>query len=136
MNKMFVIIIAAVVFAVALALVFVLGSKKASFESVSPEAFSSQLADEPGAQLVDVRTAEEYAEAHLPAAVNIDVKQEDFLAKAQSKLDAGRTVFVYCRSGRRSKDAAAQLAKAGYRVVDMNGGILEWMQKGLETTQE
>ncbi len=136
MNKMFVIIIAAVVFAVALALVFVLGSKKASFESVSPEAFSSQLADEPGAQLVDVRTAEEYAEAHLPAAVNIDVKQEDFLAKAQSQLDPGRTVFVYCRSGRRSKDAAAQLAKAGYRVVDMNGGILEWMQKGLETTQE
>ncbi len=136
MNKMFVIIIAAVVFAVALALVFVLGSKKASFESVSPEAFSSQLADEPGAQLVDVRTAEEYAEAHLPAAVNIDVKQEDFLVKAQSQLDAGRTVFVYCRSGRRSKDAAAQLAKVGYRVVDMNGGILEWMQKGLETTQE
>ena len=136
MNKMFVIIIAAVVFAIALALVFVLGSKKASFESVSPEAFSSQLANEPGAQLVDVRTAEEFAEAHLPAAVNIDVKQEDFLAKAQSQLDAGRTVFVYCRSGRRSKDAAAQLAKAGYRVVDMNGGILEWMQKGLETTQE
>ncbi len=136
MNKMFVIIIAAVVFAVALAFVFGLGSKKASFESVSPETFSSQLADEPSAQLVDVRTAEEYAEAHLPAAVNIDVKQEDFLVKAQSQLDAGRTVFVYCRSGRRSKDAAAQLAKVGYRVVDMNGGILEWMQKGLETTQE
>ena len=136
MKKMFVFIIAAVVFAVAFILAFVLGSKKADFESVSPEVFSSRLATESGAQLVDVRTAEEFAEAHLPAAVNIDVKQDDFLSKAKAQLDAGRTVFVYCRSGRRSKDAAAQLAKAGFKVVDMNGGILEWSEKGLETTQE
>ena len=57
MNKMFVFIIAAVVFAVAFILAFVLGSKKADSESVSPEVFSSRLATESGAQLVDVRTA-------------------------------------------------------------------------------
>lgn len=136
MNRIIALAVAAVVFVIAFALVFVLGSRKARFESVSPEAFSSLLAEDADAQLVDVRTAEEYAESHLPGAVNIDVKQDDFLAKAHSQLASGRTVFVYCRSGRRSKDAAAQLAKVGYKVVDMNGGILEWAQKGLETTQE
>ena len=136
MNKMFVISIAVVALAVALALVVVLGSKKTSFESVSPEVFSSRMSEGTDVQLVDVRTAEEFAEGHLAGAINVDVKQADFLSKAQSQLDADKTVFVYCRSGRRSADAAGQLAKVGYKVVDMSGGILEWMEKGLETTKE
>ena len=128
--------LAAVAFVAALLLVFVLGSRQEDFESVAPEEFSSQLAEEAEAQLVDVRTAEEFAEGHLPNAVNIDVKQSDFLQQAQSRLVPGRTVFVYCRSGRRSADAAGQLARAGYEVVNMSGGILEWSQKGLPTTRE
>ena len=133
---MLVLVLAAVAFVVALLLVFVLGLRHEDFESVAPEEFSSQLAEEAEAQLVDVRTAEEFAEGHLPNAVNIDVKQSDFLQQAQSRLVPGRTVFVYCRSGRRSADAAGQLARVGYRVVNMSGGILEWSQKGMPTTQE
>ena len=136
MNRMLVFVIAAVAFVVAFILVFVLGYKKSGFESVSPEAFSSRLSEQADVQLVDVRTAEEFAEGHLNGAVNIDVKQADFLSEAQSLLDAGKPVFVYCRSGRRSADAADRLTKAGYRAVNMSGGILGWTEKGLPTTRE
>ncbi|MBQ7181590.1 MAG: rhodanese-like domain-containing protein [Bacteroidaceae bacterium] len=133
---MLVIVIAAVVFAVAFVLVFVLNAEKSGFESVPPEVFSSRLSEQADVQLVDVRTTQEFSEGHLIGAINVDVKQADFLSEAQSRLDAARPVFVYCRSGRRSADAAGQLAKAGYKVVNMSGGILEWSQKGLPTTKE
>ena len=57
MNRMLVFVIAAVAFVVAFILVFVLGYKKSGFESVSPEVFSSRLAEQADVQLVDVRTA-------------------------------------------------------------------------------
>ena len=136
MNRMLVFVIAAVAFVVAFVLVFVLGLKKPGFESVSPEVFSNRLSEQADVQLVDVRTAQEFAEGHLDGALNVDVKQADFLSEAQSLLDAARPVYVYCRSGRRSADAAGQLAKAGYKVVDMSGGILGWTELGLPTTKE
>jgi len=63
--------------------------------------------------------------------VNIDVKSDDF-DKQITTLDVSRPVAVYCRSGRRSKVAAARLSKAGYEVIELNNGILSWPGK-LET---
>lgn len=86
-------------------------------------------------QLVDVRTEDEYNEGHLSfdGVKNIDMKQPDFINRAEEELDKGKTVAVYCRSGRRSADAARQLAECGFKVIDLKGGILEWQQRGKAT---
>ena len=51
---------------------------------------------------------------------------EDFIDLAISSLDRKRTVAVYCRSGRLSKTAAGELAKEGFKVVELEGGFLGW----------
>ncbi len=81
-------------------------------------------------QLIDVRSANEYAEGHIAHAANIDALQNDFLAKAQRSLSKKKPAYVYCRSGKRSMMAANKLAKAGYKVINLRGGILEWMDAG------
>ena len=94
------------------------------FSSLEVDAFGAEI-QKPGVQLVDVRTPAEYDSAHIPGAINIDVMADDFEQNIQV-LSKKHTVAVYCRSGRRSKTAAEILAKAGYRVVELNGGILSW----------
>ena len=81
-------------------------------------------------QLVDARTAAEFAEGHIDGAVNIDVLQPDFLRKAKAQLSRERPVGIYCRSGKRSMMGAEKLRKAHFKVVNLHGGILEWQQAG------
>ena len=81
---------------------------------------------EDGAQLVDVRTYDEFDENRIEGALNIDVQKSGFIEKADSLLDKNKKVAVYCRSGRRSKKAVDLLRKAGYEAYDLDGGILEW----------
>ena len=107
------------------------GSQK--FTTLSPDEFQTTVADK-NIQLVDVRTAEEYAEQHIPGAVNIDVYAEDCIEQCKAKLGASRPVAVYCRSGKRSASAAAQLRKAGFKdVLNLDGGILGWLNAGKPT---
>ncbi|MBO7169202.1 MAG: rhodanese-like domain-containing protein [Rikenellaceae bacterium] len=94
------------------------------FTSLDVDAIGAEI-QKPGVQIVDVRTPAEYDSAHIPGAINIDVTADDFEQNIQV-LSKKHTVAVYCRSGRRSKTAAEILAKAGYRVVELNGGILSW----------
>ena len=98
--------------------------KKSDFESVDAVRFAKHIAT-PGVQIVDVRTAAEFSEGHIPAAVNMDVNSPEFDAQIAT-LDKGRGVALYCRSGRRSKIAAQRVVAAGYRVVELDGGILSW----------
>lgn len=102
----------------------IFGCNAKGFVSVDAEKFARRIA-ESGVQLVDVRTAEEYAEGHIPNAVNIDVSSPDFVEKV-SALDKKRTVALYCRSGRRSKRAAEQVVSLGFEVVELDGGIISW----------
>ncbi len=75
--------------------------------------------------LVDVRTAEEYAEKHIPGALNIPNEE---IGTEQPELlpDKASPVMVYCRSGRRSADAASKLAAMGYTMIYDLGGINDW----------
>lgn len=85
-------------------------------------------------QLVDVRTPEEYAESHIPGSINIDVKNEErFPALVDSLLVPNQKVAVYCRSGRRSRTAADILVKKGFKVYNLDKGILNWIEKGRKT---
>ena len=77
-----------------------------------------QYRNTPGDILLDVRTPEEYRDGHLPGAKNLPLDRLDTIAEP-----AGSPLFVYCRSGARSAQAKARLARAGYSVTDL-GGLL------------
>lgn len=104
-------------------------------ETVPAAVFENDLKTKPG-QLIDVRSSEEYAEGHLRGAINIDVQEPDFQAEASSQLEKDKPVYVYCRSGRRSLLAGEMLAKDGYTVVDLDGGILGWEKAGLPIVKD
>lgn len=111
--------------ALVVAAIFVLSAcKKSTFVSVDAARFAEEITRK-GVQIVDVRTAAEFADGHIPGAVNIDVNSPDF-AQQIAKLNTSKTVALYCRSGRRSKIAAEKVTAAGYKVVELDGGILSW----------
>lgn len=77
-------------------------------------------------QLVDVRTPAEFHQGHIKSATNIDVSSGDFEAKIGS-LDKSKPVYVYCRSGHRSRMAARKMEQAGFTLIyDLKGGINSW----------
>jgi len=100
--------------------------QKNAYRIVDAEHFSHALRN-PDVIALDVRTAAEYAEYHIPGIyLNIDVLKDDFTEKVQASIPAGSTVAIHCRSGRRSKTAADILLGLGYRVIELGGGINEW----------
>ena len=94
------------------------------FKSVDIDEFKTEISKS-DVQLVDVRTAQEYSEGHIPGAMNIDVNAPDFEEKIKA-LDKKENVAIYCRSGRRSKMAANKLTAAGFKVIELNTGFLSW----------
>ena len=94
------------------------------FKSVDIDEFKTEISKS-DVQLVDVRTAKEYSEGHIPGAMNIDVNAPDFEEKIMV-LDKKENVAIYCRSGRRSKLAANKLTAAGFKVIELNTGFLSW----------
>lgn len=94
-------------------------------EVLPPTAFHATL-EKSDAQLIDVRTPEEFNKQHLAGAVNIDINSSDFKTRVVS-LDKSRPVMVYCLSGGRSAKAASYLQQQGFKTVyDLQGGILQW----------
>jgi rhodanese-related sulfurtransferase/enterochelin esterase-like enzyme len=96
--------------------------------SQTNEEFAATIAKE-DVQIVDVRSSEEFAERHLPNALNIDFQKDDFIEKALSMLDKKRPVAVYCMKGIRSKLAGKKLAKEGYTVFELDNGLGKWKPK-------
>ena len=93
---------------------------------LSVDAFETKLQQTPTAQLVDVRTPSEFANGHLPNALNLDYRNATFEARV-AKLDKAKPVFVYCLSGGRSAAAAQSLRAQGFvAVYDMQGGFAKW----------
>lgn len=80
-------------------------------------------------QFIDVRTPEEYAAGHADRARNIPL---DELATNLDKIEKNEPVYLICKSGRRSMDAADILVKAGFsQAISIKGGMNEWEAKGL-----
>ena len=103
-------------------------AKAEGFKSVGVEEFEQAIADTSAIRL-DVRTADEYAEGHIAGARNMDVLRSDF-ASNTSQLSKDKTVCLYCRSGNRSKKAAAILSRQGYNVIELSTGYKGWVNKG------
>ena len=80
------------------------------------------------AYLLDVRRADEYAAGHLPGAALLDVTDSVAFARGVEQLDKEKNIYIYCRSGRRSRKAADILTAKGFKVTDMQGGYNAWKE--------
>ena len=101
-----------------------------NFENAEVQEFAELIADS-NVVVLDVRTAAEFAEGHIQGAVLIDQGQSDFMEKAKATLPTDKTIAVYCRSGRRSANAAGRLADVGYKCVNLKGGIMAWKKANM-----
>lgn len=108
--------------------------KSGDVRVVSPqEVYDAVYSADTNVQLVDVRTQEEFGVNHLKNAQNICVTNDDFEEKVKT-LDKNKPVYVYCRKGVRSAKAAHILKEMGFKkVYDLEGGITNWEDKGMET---
>lgn len=95
-----------------------------------------ELMQRPNVFLLDVRTEEEFAEGHIEGAMIIDQKESDFVEKVKAQIPKDKIIAIYCRSGRRSSNAAERLATLGYKSVNLKGGIIEWREAGLPVTTD
>ena len=107
--------------------------KAQNVNNLSAEAFADALT--PETHLLDVRTAEDFDAGHLRGADNIDWFHAGFVDSVKAKYGQDKPIYLYCRSGRRSADAAGKLAKAGYTVYNMLGGYQAWTEAGREVTR-
>ena len=106
--------------------------QKVEYKNLTSAQFE-ELIKSPNVQLVDVRTLAEHMEGHIPGSLNVNVKDEEgFPTAVDELLDKGREVAVYCRSGRRSRTAAELLVKKGFKVYNLDKGILNWIEEGRE----
>ena len=95
------------------------------YHRISPEEAKQQIDTEPDLVLLDVRTPAEYQERHIPGARL--VPNETITDQLIAGVPVEAKILVYCRTGRRSEDAAKKLLAMGYRqVYDMAGGIVKW----------
>jgi len=80
--------------------------------------------------LIDVRTPKEYADYHIPGAKMIDYKNDNFKTEFE-KLDKKVPVLIYCRSGGRSGRAMKVLEKMGFKVYNLDHGMIDWRKHGM-----
>ena len=123
-------ILAAFLFIAVVAWAMSRGIDDDGFPNLGVEAFETFIAQHDSTTILDVRTPAEFAEGHLPGAKLIDVNSSDFMVIALKTLPQNKPVAVYCRSGRRSANAARMLTEAGWRVANLKGGYLAWTAEG------
>lgn len=107
-----------------------------SIDTLAPQAFIKQAKADTTAIILDVRTPEEYKEEHLAGAQQLDFLNSEAFDAGIKLLDKSHTYYVYCRSGKRSHNACIKMKKQGFKVFDMEGGILNWKKLGMPTTKE
>lgn len=118
-----------------------LGSTGCSAQSdginvLSPKDFIKQAKADTTAIILDVRTPGEYKEEHLAGAQQLDFLNTSVFDAGIKLFDKSHTYYVYCRSGKRSHHACIKMQKQGFKVFDMEGGILNWKKLGMPTTKK
>ena len=96
-----------------------------SYRQISMEEAVKMMKNEKNYIILDVRRADEFAEGHIPGAINI-ANELIGTEEIPELPDKTQLILVYCRSGRRSKEASEKLVKLGYTNIVEFGGILDW----------
>ena len=105
------------------------GQTTDKIQTVNKQVFAEKIKTTPNSQILDVRTPEEFKEGHIDNALNIDWLGDHFVQDAE-KLDKDKPVFVYCRSGKRSKAASDKLQEMGFKTIyNLDGGYISWSTK-------
>lgn len=78
--------------------------------------------------LIDVRTPDEFNAGHIENAININFYDENFVDQI-NELKTDKTLYLYCRSGKRSMNASKSLSQLGYKVVNLEGGYNAYSAK-------
>ena len=101
------------------------GREGPGYSQITMEEAHQRLSIECGFIILDVRTPEEFAAGHIPGALNIpnETIGTDEIPQLPEKE---QRIYVYCRSGNRSKQAAEKLVALGYTDIVEIGGILDW----------
>ncbi|MEY2629221.1 MAG: hypothetical protein RLZZ469_116 [Bacteroidota bacterium] len=100
-------------------------------QTLDVKTYAEKLKNTEKPQLLDVRTPEEYSVEHLENADNVNVNSPDFATKA-SQYDKSKPIFVYCKVGGRSAQAADKLVGMGFtEVYNLEGGIMKWTTAGM-----
>ena len=100
-------------------------SEESTYRQINAEEAAAMMKEESSYIILDVRTAQEYSEKHIPGAINIPnetIGTEDI----PELPDKEQLILVYCRSGNRSKQASEKLVKLGYTNIVEFGGIHDW----------
>jgi rhodanese-related sulfurtransferase len=96
-----------------------------NYENLNGRAFKEKFLATPGAILIDVRTQGEFRSGSIKGARNIDIMSASF-AQQISTLDKSKEYFLFCRSGNRSGQACNLMAKQGFKVHNLDGGVGDW----------
>ena len=99
---------------------------KKKYETISPE--KAKAAQDAGAMLIDVRESGEYRGGHAPGSKLISLGS---LESKFNEIPKERDILVICQSGMRSAQAAGILARAGYKVSNVSGGMTNWQRSGM-----
>jgi len=115
------------------ALLLVMRSHASADGAITAPQAASMIKDKKDLQLIDVRTAAEYADGHLANAKLIPVQE---LPQRLAEIDKSKPVLLYCRSGHRSGNALKILQDKGYKdAKHIEGGIGAWQAAGLPVTR-
>ena len=96
-----------------------------TYRQISMNEAITMMEQESGYIILDVRRLDEFATGHIPGAINVP-NESIGTAEIPELPDKNQLIMVYCRSGRRSKEAAEKLVKLGYTNIVEFGGILDW----------
>ena len=100
-------------------------SQTNTYRSITMDEAATMMAQETDYIILDVRRPDEFAAGHIPNAINV-ANETIGTAEIPELPDKDQLIMVYCRSGRRSKEASEKLVKLGYTNIVEFGGILDW----------
>ena len=101
------------------------GSSSSGYRQISMDEAAKMMRDEKDYIILDVRRPDEFAEGHIPGAINVP-NEEIGTAEIAELPNKSQLILVYCRSGRRSKEASEKLVKLGYTNIVEFGGIQDY----------
>lgn len=96
-----------------------------TYRQISMDEAVTMMAQENGYIILDVRRPDEFAAGHIPNAINV-ANETIGTAEIPELSNKDQLIMVYCRSGRRSKEASEKLVKLGYTNIVEFGGIIDW----------